>query len=384
MIFNTPEYYVLLLLAALGFRVARGAARAWVLVLAGALFFVWFSLTAVGGVLGAWCLGLFLWESVCSRLYKPGSRWCWFGVGQAVLALFAFKYWNFFTAGAPGLHWAGAFLPLGISFFTFEFIHYAVDRHRGKAEQGSWGEYLSFILFFPTMVAGPIKRFQDWLETLRHPSQELGKDWLHGMTRILAGLAKKLAVADLLTAWTDHLNAGDVAVAPRGTLLLWVFAYGIKIYADFSAYSDIAIGSARLFGLKVKENFDWPYFRSNISEFWTHWHISLYRWLVDYVFIPLGGSRVGLPMICRNILITMLVSGLWHGASWNFLAWGAYHGVLLVGHRLWRVLRPVPSEAWLSKAGSVLLTYVLVNVGWAFFAMDLDTALLWLRRVCGV
>jgi alginate O-acetyltransferase complex protein AlgI len=321
-----------------------------------------------------------LWESACSRLYKPGSRWCWFGVMQALVALLVFKYWNFFTASAPSLHWAAAFLPLGISFFTFEFIHYAVDRYQGKAERGSLAEYLSFILFFPTMVAGPIKRFPDWLETLRNPSTAVASNCFHGVTRILSGLAKKLAIADLLTAWTDHLNAQDVAVAPRWLLVLWVFAYGIKIYADFSAYSDIAIGSARLFGLKVKENFDWPYFRSNIAEFWTHWHISLYRWLVDYLFIPMGGSRVALPLICRNILITMLISGLWHGASWNFVVWGLYHGVLLVGHRLWRVCFAPSNGSW-RRASSVILTYVLVNVGWAFFAMDLDTAMLWMRRV---
>jgi alginate O-acetyltransferase complex protein AlgI len=384
MIFNTPEYYLLLLVSALGFRVLTGAARLWLLVLAGAVFFVWFSVTAVGGWAGALCLGLFLWEAAFSRLYREGSRWCLTGVGLALVILFAFKYWNF-GVGMVGLsefRWSGAFLPLGISFFTFEFIHYAVDRWRGKTERGTFLEYLSFILFFPTMVAGPIKRFQDWLVALRVPSQDISGDWLHGITRILAGLAKKLAIADLLTAFTDHLNAADVAVAPRWTLLLWIFAYGIKIYADFSAYSDIAIGSARLFGLRVKENFDWPYLQRNIAEFWTHWHISLYRWLVDYLFIPLGGSRVRLPLICRNILLTMLVSGLWHGASMNFVVWGLYHGLLLVTHRLWRTWRPLIGEppAWKSIA-STALTLISVNLGWAFFAMDLETALLWVRRV---
>lgn len=387
MIFNTPDYYVLLALSAFAFRLASGIWRQWLLVLAGSVFFVWFSVTTMGGWVGAACLGLFLWEAAFSRLYHQGSRWCRVGVALALAILVAFKYWNFFVhlvmpnSGAAWI-WQSGFLPLGISFFTFEFIHYAVDRYHGKSERGTTLEYLSFILFFPTMVAGPIKRFQDWLETLRSPSTNTASDTIHAVTRILTGLAKKIAIADLLTAFTDHLNIHDVAVAPRWALVLWVFAYGIKIYADFSAYSDIAIGSARLFGLRVKENFDWPYLQSNIASFWTHWHISLYRWLVDYLFIPMGGSRVRVPLVIRNILLTMMISGLWHGASMNFVVWGAYHGMLLVIHRLWSLNRSSSdSQSTLMRVGATLLTYICVNIGWVFFAMDMSTSSLWFKRV---
>jgi alginate O-acetyltransferase complex protein AlgI len=389
MIFNTPEYYALLVLAAVTFRSVTGVAREWAIILSGAAFFVHFSITSVGGPIGACCLGIFLWEAIFSRLYAKGSSWCIWGVVQALVILFVFKYWNFAVqlvmphGRAPEWTWQGAFLPLGISFFTFEFIHYAVDRHQGRAERGTFTEYLSFILFFPTMVAGPIKRFQDFMVTLRDPSTAVGGDFFHGITRILVGLAKKLAIADVLTALTDHLNSNDVANAPRWVLLVWLFAYGIKIYVDFSAYSDIAIGSARLFGLVVKENFDWPYFQPNIAEFWKHWHISLYRWLVDYLFIPLGGSRMMVPLVVRNILLTMLISGLWHGASLNFVAWGLYHGGLLVGHRLWNMRRG-PAEhsdprwrVWLNTLG----TYIMVNLGWGLFCMDLPTTLLFFRRL---
>ena len=194
---------------------------------------------------------------------------------------------------------------------------------------------MAFILFFPTMVAGPIKRYQNFLPTLREPSLEWAGDWQIGITRILVGLAKKFAIADLMTAFTNHLNHADIAAAQRWVLPIWLLAYGMKIYFDFSAYSDIAIGSARLFGMKVPENFDWPYARTNIAEFWKHWHISLYRWLVDYVFIPLGGSRCKPPRVLVNLLLTMFLSGLWHGAGLNFIVWGLWHGMLLAVHRTW-------------------------------------------------
>jgi len=388
MIFNTFSYFLLFLLpAAVGFRLLAPKWRAPLLVVSGASFYLFFSLTAVGGVAGALCLGLFLWEAWFSRLYRPGSRWCLAGIAQALLILFIFKYWNFATGLARGAdnpwHWAGAFLPLGISFFTFEFIHYAQDRRQNRAEAGGFWEYFAFILFFPTLVAGPIKRYQDFLPALRRPSTDWATDWERGFTRILSGLVKKFAVADLMTAFTVHLNAADVARAERWVLPLWLVAYAVKIYFDFSGYSDIAIGSARLFGLKVKENFDWPYLRTNIAEFWRHWHMSLTRWLMDYVFIPLGGSRVALPRIYLNIIATMFVSGLWHGAGLNFVVWGLWHGCALGIHRWW-AHRPgragaVPTVA--GRAAGWALTFVTVTLGWAWFTMDISTALLFFRRL---
>jgi alginate O-acetyltransferase complex protein AlgI len=471
MIFNTVEYFILFLIpAAILFRVVRPTARPWICFVFGAGFFVFFSLAQVGGAPGAFCLFIFIWESLFSRLYKKGSWLCIAGIVQTLIFLIIFKYWNFFTgllftsSGKNPLYWTGAFLPLGISFFTFEFIHYAVDRYRGTTHAGTFTEYLTFIMFFPTMVAGPIKRYQDFLPKLRHPSRDWKLDWTQGGTRILAGLAKKFAVADLLTAFTNHLNYVDIAQAQRWVLPVWLLAYGMKIYFDFSAYSDIAIGSAQLFGIKVPENFDWPYLRTNIAEFWKHWHMSLYRWLVDYVFIPLGGSRTTPSRVYLNVMLTMLISGLWHGAALNFVVWGLWHGMLLCVHRLWSSwradnaplslagavqvikesaaatrlawnrakLEPVtiaagsnpdahtaeaglllsqmrtpespvenmsrkssqskaePSElterkrvqgfTW-GKIGSWGLTFASVNLGWAFFCMDLHTSLFFLKRL---
>ncbi|MBC8137721.1 MAG: MBOAT family protein [Fibrella sp.] len=400
MIFNTFYYFfVFLLPASLLFRRASDTLRPWILALSGAIFFIYFSLTTVGGALGAWCLLVILWQSLCCLyLCKKNSPACILVIVQSVLFLCAFKYLNFFGGvlfGKPQnspWYWEDAFLPLGISFFTFEFIHYAADVYSGKTEQPKLGSFLAFILFFPTMVAGPIKRIQDFLPKLENPSRDVALDWQRGITRILVGLVKKFAVADLLTALTNHLNASDIEqVQHSGTLLVWIFAYGIKIYFDFSAYSDIAIGSARLFGIKVPENFDAPYAQTNIALFWRHWHISLSKWLTEYVYFPLGGSRVAAGRVYVNLCIVMLVSGIWHGAGINFLVWGAWHALLLCVHRLW-TLNVVPYFKDALETGGPAMrtavqiaswaaTFVSVNLGWAFFAMDFATALRFFQRL---
>jgi alginate O-acetyltransferase complex protein AlgI len=390
-IFNTVAYYLCFLLpAAILFRLVKSHVRPWVCAVSGIAFFIHFSITQVGGGWGAVCVLILIWESLFRSLYYPRAWTCIVGVFVSIVVLGVFKYWNFGTglltrlSGSNPLYWPGQFLPLGVSFFTFEFIHYAVDRYKGKVERGTSGEYLAFIFFFPTMVAGPIKRFPNFVPCLRQPSEDWATDWNRGITRILTGLVKKFAVADVLTSLTDHLNIEDIAKAERWVLPIWLFAYGWKIYFDFSAYSDIAIGSGRLFGITIPENFDWPYFRTNIASFWQHWHISLYKWLVDYVFIPLGGSRGTTAFVCRNIMIVMLVSGLWHGAGLNFVVWGAWHGGLLVIHRLWSNLRG-PKSGFAELLGIRLvywfLTYVSVNLGWAFFAMDLESASFFFHRL---
>ena len=386
MIFNTFSYYLLFLCpSAILFRMGPRRWRPWVIVFFGSCFFLYFGHTTAG-LFGASCLLIFLWESLVSRLYKPGSAWCIVGIVQSVILLGIFKYWNFFTGmlftgRANPLQWHGAFLPLGISFFTFEFYHYAWDRRSDKTEAGTLVEYLAFILFFPTMVAGPIKRYQDFLPKLRSSPGDWEHDWERGITRILTGLVKKFAVADLLTAWTDHLNTHDILLADRRILPLWALAYGLKIYADFSGYSDIAIGSARLFGIRVPENFNWPYGRRNIQQFWQNWHISLTRWLIDYVYIPLGGSRVSPWRVYLNVIVVMVVSGLWHGAGVNFIVWGLWHGLLLAGHRLWRQWKGEPSNRPLAIFASRALTFALANAAWPFFCMSMPTAILFYRRL---
>ncbi len=390
MIFNTFFYYFLFLFpSAILFRILPGNLRAWSCAFFGFLFFLYFSWQLQGSWWGPACLVILVWEGLFRRYYKPNSVVCLIGVGVSLLVLGGFKYWNFFTdcmylyQNNP-VRWEEWFLPLGISFFTFEFIHYAVDRYNGKVEKGTAGEYFAFIFFFPTMVAGPIKRFQDFLPCLRNPSNTWPLDWNRGITRILTGLVKKFAVADLLTSLSDHLNSQDIVGAPRWVLLLWLFSFGLKIYFDFSAYSDIAIGSGRLFGIKIPENFNWPYFATNITEFWKRWHISLYQWLVDYIFIPLGGSRFGYWRTVRNIVVVMIVSGLWHGAGINFLLWGLWHAGLLVLHRNWVILKSRSGSQKYPKLWAIFswfMTFCAVNLGWAFFAMDASTAILFFKTL---
>jgi alginate O-acetyltransferase complex protein AlgI len=391
MIFNTLAYYFAFLLPTAG--LVRWAPERWrtkIIVLSGSLFFLYFGYAEAGRIAGSACLIIFLWESCFSRLYRPGSVFCIIGVVQALLLLGVFKYWNFLISLVLGMHaerlvWRSAFLPLGISFFTFEFIHFAVDRYRGRTEAGGFWEYFSFILFFPTMVAGPIKRYQDFLPKLRAIENDWALDWHCGITRILTGLAKKLVVADMMTSLTGNLNQAAIATAQRPMLLVWLLAYGVQIYFDFSAYSDIAIGSARLMGVRIPENFNWPYLAQSISEFWQHWHISLTRWLIDYIYIPLGGSRMKPPRIIANLLVTMLLSGIWHGAGLNFLVWGAWHGVLLSIRRIFLFFKPsgfpdTPGFNVLSWA----VTFCAVNLGWAFFCMDISTAVFFFRRLLWV
>jgi alginate O-acetyltransferase complex protein AlgI len=362
MIFDEAVYYAFFLLPAAGaFHAVSLRLRPWVLAFFGAAFFVYFGYLHFGGAWGALCVLLFVWELLTSRLYRPGSRWCVFGVVQAVAILVAFKYLG--LLGLPRL-----LVPLGLSFFTFEFIHFAVESRRGRFgdRPPPLGDYAAFIFFFPTLVAGPIKRYEDFAPKIA--SARLDPVLLsEGITRILVGLAKKHVLADTFSIWYERLGTDAVHAASPLELAGWVLAYGMKIYFDFSGYSDIAIGSAGLFGIRVSENFDWPYLSRNIAEFWRRWHISLGRWILDYVYKPLGGSHGTASRTSANLLVAFAVSGLWHGAAWNFLAWGLWHGILIVAHRAW-----ASAGATMPRVPAVALTFVSVNLGWALFCMDFE------------
>jgi alginate O-acetyltransferase complex protein AlgI len=393
MIFNELTYYLLFLAPCVAaFHLVPVRGRPWVITVFGVLFFVYYGNVHFGGAWGALCVLIFVWELLTSRLYRTGSRWCLFGIVQAVLILAALKYLVFFTgvyrdvAGALGLPMLGPvprlILPLGVSFFTFEFIHFAADSYKGTVGPRDMGRYAGFIFFFPTMVAGPIKRYQEFVPKVDAARFDPAM-FQRGVTRILAGLAKKHLLADTFTLWSDQLNTSAFHAAGRLALVGWILAYGMKIYFDFSGYSDIAIGSSALFGVEVPENFHWPYLSRNIAEFWRRWHISLGRWVFDYVYRPLGGSRRGEWRTAANLLAAFLVSGLWHGAAYNFVVWGLWHGVMMVGHRTWgRVAGP---RRWqLPAAVATLITFAGVNLGWAFFCMDLPRALTALGRIFGV
>ncbi len=300
-----------------------------------------------------------------------------------------FKYADFFLRSLEeSLRAAGAgvslpvlrvVLPVGISFYTFEAINYTVDVYRRKARaERSLPHFLLFITFFPHLVAGPIVRARDFLPQVRRRKRWSWPRARLGVQFVLMGVFKKLAVADRMAAFADPVFADPAAY---GSAAAWVatLAYTLQIYCDFSGYSDMAVGTAHLLGYRLAKNFDLPYLSANVSEFWRRWHISLSSWLRDYLFIPLGGSR-GLDdprrqrrRTERNLLVTMALGGLWHGASWTFVVWGVLHGLLLVVHRHFRDIaeaRPRLDRALRSVPGTVLrvgVTFLCVAVCWVFF-----------------
>ncbi len=263
-------------------------------------------------------------------------------------------------------------VPLAISFFTFEFVHVLVDTYVGKIERLELIDFATFALFFPTQIAGPIKRFESFAPQL-HPIVTPERATLAlDLYRIALGVAKKTIVADSMNAFTGPIARPGF---PYGHLdyALAVLCYSVKIYFDFSGYSDIAIGVAGLLGIRITENFDRPYRARSISAFWRRWHMSLSSWVRDYVFVPLGGSRGPAVVTAINLIAAMAIVGLWHGAAWTFVAWGLWHGMGLVVHRTWRA-NVVPRVAFLQsnsavvRALSTATTFAFVALGWIFFA----------------
>ena len=275
-------------------------------------------------------------------------------------------------------------LPFGISFFTFETMSYTIDVYRRDLPPcDRYLDYLLFVCFFPHLVAGPIVRPHQMLPQLAREPEAKAEMQARGLWLIAVGLAKKIGIGDYLSI---NLVARVFDSPERYSgleCLVAVYAYAIQIYCDFSGYTDVAIGSAYLFGYELPQNFDAPYTARNLQDFWHRWHISLSTWLRDYLYIPLGGSRGGPWKTYRNLMITMLLGGLWHGASWNFVIWGGLHGVALAGTRMWQRRSHAPkaeSDAWAPL--KIFLTFQYVCFAWVFFrAPTFGHAALLLARV---
>ena len=268
------------------------------------------------------------------------KRWLAVSVVASLAFLVFFKYTGFFLSNLnriPGVRLPGfqIALPIGISFYTFQAMSYTIDVYRGEANvQRSYADFLLYVSLFPQLIAGPIVRYVDVQnEIVRRKTT--AEDFVVGITRFAVGLAKKLLLANYCGSAADKLLKGTDASVLGGWLGLILFAF--QIYFDFSGYSDMAIGLGRMLGFHFKENFDYPYICSSITDFWRRWHISLSSWIRDYVYISLGGNRKGDLRTCFNIFFTMLLAGLWHGASWNFVIWGALFGLAQVVHRTFRV-----------------------------------------------
>lgn len=289
--------------------------------------------------------------------------------------LFYFKYTNFFieicnNSLSAGFNPLNILLPVGISFYTFENISYTVDVYHGKIKpEKKFLNYLLFLSFFPKLVMGPIVRASDFIPQLKKPYVVTERDFTDGFYLIITGLFKKVVISDYIT--TNYVNyIFDAPSLHTGVeCLLAVYGYAMVIYCDFSGYSDVAIGIAKWLGITIPENFHTPYKSTSIAEFWRRWHISLSSWLRDYLYIPLGGNRRGTFRTYINLFITMLLGGLWHGASWNFIVWGGLHGGALAVHRLWRGMTKKDDESstWWGRMLSGILTFHVVCLGWIFF-----------------
>lgn len=272
-------------------------------------------------------------------------------------------------------------VPIGISFFVFEVIHYLIEIYKSNIVNPKLKEFFLFVFFFPTMTAGPIKRFNDFISQLKNISFPKREALFYSLKRVTLGLAKKILIADFLMEFTNLIFLHHDFFLPRQCLLA-IYLFSLIIYLDFSGYSDVAIGISRLLGFKIPENFNSPYTKSNISEFWTSWHISLTKWVKDYLFIPLGGSRKGFPRYLLNLFLVFAVVGLWHGASWNFVFWGIYHGLGNIVYQAYKRLTAnnvrLNKPNIVSQICSIFLTFNFVSFGWVLFKMNLtETIKFW-------
>lgn len=319
--------------------------------------------------------GFFIEKSRFKRLYLFGNI-C---LNLGILGLF--KYYGFFADNLNLLlsqfclsldmpTWR-IILPVGISFYTFQSLSYSIDVYRGKLRATrDVVSFCTYIAFFPQLVAGPIERATNLLPQMLGPRRFDYDEAVDGLRRILWGFFKKLVVADncalaVNQIWDNYPDANAL------TLLCGMVLFTFQIYGDFSGYSDIAIGTAKLFGIRLMDNFRLPYFSRSIAEFWRRWHISLMTWFRDYLYIPLGGSRVGASRTACNIFIVFLLSGLWHGANWTFVVWGAYNAVLIVvGRWLWKSSSKEDRLVGWKDLGAVISTFILVVLGWVVFRAD--------------
>ncbi len=319
-------------------------------------------------------------DSFCHRLRAVVSSKRFIVVTSVVVNLSIlgyFKYANFGVesfnsllerASLPALPWTAVILPVGISFYVFQAMSYSIDVYRGDARSAkNFMELSAYIALFPQLIAGPIVRYKDIADQLTEPHRSPGR-LARGLRRFMFGFAKKIILADSLAA----LVSGSFALAHPHAADAWigVLAYSLQLYLDFAAYSDMAIGLGLMLGFRFRENFRQPYHSASITEFWQRWHISLSTWLRDYLYIPLGGNRVSPWRTRVNLFVVMLLGGLWHGANWTFLLWGAWHGLLLLAERSddqqLRLRRRLVSRMpgfWLYR----IITLVFVAIGWVFF-----------------
>jgi alginate O-acetyltransferase complex protein AlgI len=351
--------------------------RKWLLLVASALFYFWgepvFVLILLASTAFDYALSFHLSEPAPPRTRQLALA---AGVAGNLAILIVYKYADFLTYnlnallspfGAhrlPLLHLA---LPIGVSFVVFEKITYLVDTYRGISKRAAtFRDYCLFVLFFPKLLAGPILKYHEMQDQIAKPRPVEWSDFGEGFLRFSRGIGRKLLIADPLGSFVNTVFAADPASLSASHAWLALGSFTLQIYFDFAGYSDMAIGLARMLGFSLRENFDAPYASRSITEFWRRWHISLTTWIRDYLYKPLGGNRDGDARTYLNLWICFLLSGLWHGASWNFVLWGAYNGLFLTLDRIF--LRNL-----LERCGAVVATLVtlfIVMMGWAIFRSE--------------
>ncbi len=375
MVFVSDTFlFVFLPIFLLVYFVAPAHARNGVILVSSAIFYGWwrydYLLILICIALNSWATGL--WISRTSGLHRRLALW--FAVSGPLLALLYFKYANLIitsaiSLGAPIAPWSSIALPIGLSFFVFGAVSYSVDVYRRTVSaEPSLINYAAYQAMFGHLVAGPIVRYQTVAARLRFRIFNF-EEFTEGARRFMVGFAQKVIVADTLAPLSDY---GFSLPGPSlFDAALTVLSYSLHLYFDFCGYSNMAIGLGLMVGLKFPENFASPYLATSLNDFWRRWHISLSSWLRDYLYIPLGGNRSGETRTAINLLTTMALGGLWHGASWTFLVWGLWHGIGLVVARFWSRLSmpkvaPLPGHA---------LTLIFVMLGWALFrAQDWEGA----------
>lgn len=324
----------------------------------------------------SWGSGLLIAKSgdtpPCGHSYK--KMWLGYNIAINLMILGAFKYYNFFVDSFCSLFGLASspfalslILPVGISFYTFQALSYSIDVYRGNIKPTKdIVAFFAYVSFFPQLVAGPIERATNLLPQFEKVRAFNYNEAVDGCRRILWGLFKKIVVADNCATYVNYVW-DDYANQSGSTLVLAAVLFAFQIYGDFSGYSDIAIGTAKLFGINLKDNFLTPYFSRNVAEFWKRWHISLNTWFVDYVYIPLGGSRNGKWNTIRNTFVIFLLSGLWHGANWTYVGWGLYHALLFVPLILLGQTKKYEGVAIWREIPQMVFVFVLVCVGWIIF-----------------
>lgn len=340
---------------------------------------MWGAPKFIFAILGTTVLDFFLVQALHNSMNgKKRKMFLVLSLSLNVGMLFYFKYCNFFIENANSIlhlftekqiHWTEIILPIGISFYTFESLTYVIDVYRKvhKPLNNFW-HYQLYIILFPKLIAGPIIRYHEISDQITgRLGNENIDDILSGFYRFVIGLSKKVLIANTVAGVADQIF--NLPAYEVSSLYAWLgmLAYTFQIYFDFSGYSDMAIGMGKMLGFKFPENFDNPYTSSSVTEFWRRWHMTLGSWMKNYLYIPLGGNKVSSKKkLFFNLWIVFLLSGLWHGAAWTFIFWGAYHGVILIAERLF--LNKIYIKV--GKFVSVFITFILVAIGWIFFRAD--------------